>query len=83
MNDALHEYLRICSGLTAAHMYRDLERSRRLGILWQGVPDTRESFDAGLPELAGAGLAKQGDGIWYWSPQRRVAVREPQKELFV
>lgn len=79
VNDHLHEYLRVCSGISANHMWRDLERSRRLGIKWAGVPATREEFDVGLYELKAAGLAEQmSNGFWLWLPKPRVAVCEPR-----
>jgi hypothetical protein len=80
--NALHEYIRIAGGVGADHMWRDLERSRRLGIPWQGVPTTREDFDAGLAELLAAGMAERmSNGAWLWLPKQRQPVGETKEAL--
>ncbi len=78
MND-LHEYLRVNSGDTAERMLANLHRNK---ASWAGVPETREAFDAGLSELLAAGLAAKTGEFWHWVPKPRVAVVEPQRELF-
>lgn len=78
----LYEYVRVCSGITAAHMWRDLERSRRLGIKWAGVPATKAEFDAGLEQLERDGLARKADGgVWYWLPKIRPPVAEAKEAM--
>jgi len=78
MNDHLYEYLRVCSGSTEKYMWEYLERSRRLGIKWQGVPESREALVAGLEQLARAGLAKGDGGLWWWLSKPRQPVVEPK-----
>lgn len=81
----LHEYLRVCSGLTAKHMWRDLLRSRRLKIMWDGVPATEEAFNAGLDALLASGLAeKTSGGLWLWIPKpvEVKPVKQRQESLF-
>ena len=75
----LHEFIRICSGMTANEMWSYLERSRRCKIMWAGVPESREGFEAGLTQLERDGLAVKGpDYVWHWIPARRQPVAEPK-----
>jgi hypothetical protein len=88
MNDALHNHLRLHSGLTLDQMFDDLERLRRHGIPHDDLPATKQEFADGLRLLVVAGLAEKSGDLWLWLPAKvkeaeRVEKRHKQAELFV
>lgn len=81
----LHEFLRIHSGMSVDELHDKVLLYRR-NKMWQAIPATRETFDAGLEQLARDGLATKSEGgVWHWIPERRQPVVEPKGErlLFV
>jgi hypothetical protein len=82
--DAVWAYLRLDGGRTAASMFADIERLRRLGIKREDLPSSREGFIACLEALQADGRASKTGQVWipeYPEPVK-VERREPQTTLF-
>ena len=54
----LHRYLAKADGVTAASMYAEVERLRRLGVAFEELPATWAAFFAGIRELESIGGAE-------------------------
>ncbi len=82
MNDAVWNYLRLDGGCTAAKMFADIERLRRLGCKFDDLPQTRQSFIACLEALRDTGRASKTGEIWLAEFVAEVKAERREKQLF-
>lgn len=80
MLDAVWNYLRLDGGRSAASMWGDIERMRRLGMKYEDLPADRVSFLAALEALKAAGRASKVGEVWLPEFVAEVNVERREKQ---